>query len=229
MDTQKYINFLNSLKTEENSLMEAIQTGFSLIFEGNNLPEGFSLDTLKSIKGYAGKIRYVETHLKKIGAGSSRIAYAIDDNTVLKMAKSDRGKSQNELEADTSNLYNNICSGVLDEDYQDNLWIISKRVNKLTSPKRFEELTKIPWDLYTRALNYEINGRLKGNKNIKRPEEMEQLYENEFFSSITDMAVNYGMGTGDLTRINSYADDNGRPVLMDSGLNEQVFNEHYKR
>jgi hypothetical protein len=226
----KFFSFLSSLETDNKVLIEAVQSGYLAIFESSvNYPPGFSMDELKGIKSFAGRLRYINSHLQKIGAGTSRIAYSIDDNTILKMAKNSKGISQNGVENDVNNLYPDITPEVIDADYENDIWIVAKRAKKLTSPKRFEELTKIPWETYIQALRYELEGRRDGNKHIQRPSGMEELYEHEFFYQVTDMAVNYDMPSGDLLRLSSYAEIDGKPVLMDSGLTKEVYKEHYER
>jgi len=57
-------------------------------------PESFSMDTLLSLSSYMKKVWYANTHLQKIASGSSRIAYKIDDEKVLKISKNKKGLAQ---------------------------------------------------------------------------------------------------------------------------------------
>ena len=227
----EFISVINSLKREDNSsLIESVQAGFLAIFENTEIPENptpFNVNDLKSIKSFAGRIKYVSQKLQKLGSGSSRAAYLIDDNTVLKLAINKKGLAQNQVESDVANLYD-IVPEVLDADYDDDVWIICKRANKLKSPKRFEELTKIPWENFVKALIYELMGRREGRK-IQKPEYMDQLWDDEFFSSVVDMAVNYDMPVGDLTRLGSYGELNGKAVVIDTGLTKDVLDQYYSK
>ena len=66
-------------------------------------PESFDLETFKKIPTFKGRTQYVAERLPKLGAGSSRIVYKIDDGTVLKLAKNQKGLAQNNLEIEYSN------------------------------------------------------------------------------------------------------------------------------
>jgi len=224
----EFLAALNALKRDDNeNLVESIQNGFLAIFENLDAPPHFDVKDLKTIKSFAGRTKYISQRLEKIGAGSSRAAYLIDNDTVLKLAINKKGLAQNNVESDVANMYD-IVPEVIDADYDDNVWIIAKRAKKITSEKRFEELTKISWENYVKALLYELLGRREG-RNVQKPDNMEQLWEDPFFSSVVDMAVNYDMPVGDLTRLCSYGEINGKPVVMDSGLTKEVYKDHYKR
>ena len=43
-------------------------------------PSNFNMEIFKSIKSFKDRINYCKERLSRIGAGSSRIVYAIDDN-----------------------------------------------------------------------------------------------------------------------------------------------------
>jgi hypothetical protein len=48
-------------------------------------PAAFSFDTLKGIRSYAGRVRYVASILPLIAGGSARLVYRVDDDKVLKV------------------------------------------------------------------------------------------------------------------------------------------------
>jgi hypothetical protein len=225
----EFISVINSLKRENNAtLIESIQDGFLTLFENTDIPQSpFNVKDLKGIRSFAGRIKYVAQRLEKLGSGSSRAAYLIDNDTVLKLAINKKGLAQNQVESDVANLYD-IVPEVIDADYDDDVWIICKRANKLKSPKRFEELTKISWENFAKALVYELIGRREG-KPIPKPDNMDQLWDDEFFSSVVDMAVNYDMPVGDLTRLGSYGELDGKPVVIDTGLTKDVLNQYYNK
>lgn len=61
-------------------------------------PAAFSFDTMLSIRSYAGRLKYIASILPKLGSGSSRTVYPVDDEKVLKVARNDKGIAQNEVE-----------------------------------------------------------------------------------------------------------------------------------
>ena len=97
-------------------------------------PNGFDMKTLKSLDNYDDRLEYVDKYLEKLGEGSSRAVYAVDEKKVLKVATGNNGIGQNEAEfrfgkkqhGSSSNTYQftgkgyNICSRIYDwdEDYR---------------------------------------------------------------------------------------------------------------
>ena len=67
---------------------------------GEDYPTQFDMNLFKSLKTFKERIEYCEANLKKIGSGSSRIVYQVDNNKVLKLAKNKKGIAQNETEID---------------------------------------------------------------------------------------------------------------------------------
>lgn len=238
----EFISFLNSLKTDKNNqLLESIENGFLVLYEEEipqpqeQLPSSpFNVKDLKSIKSFAGRVKYIGSKLKKLGTGSSRSAYAIDDNTVLKIATNKKGVAQNEAEGDWGmhQMYD-ILPKLIDKDDED-IWLIMERATPIKNPTRFEELTHMSWVDYVACVNYEFARRIShGPLKMQKPAYFEKIWEDEekhsFFISISDMMVNFDMSAGDLVRMSSYGEVNGHPVLLDAGLTQGIFDEFYKR
>ena len=87
-------------------------------------PSHFDMEHFKSLKTFAQRIRYCDANLKRIGGGSSRIVFKIDDQKVLKLAKNKKGIVQNDTEIDRGNdtYYSSILAQVFDSD-DDGLWV----------------------------------------------------------------------------------------------------------
>ena len=67
-------------------------------------PATFDMSVFKSLNSFQSRIEYCASRLKRLGAGSSRIVYQIDDEKCLKLAKNQKGVAQNlaEIEFGTS-------------------------------------------------------------------------------------------------------------------------------
>ena len=50
-------------------------------------PVSFNMDEFKMLKTFAARIKYCQAKLQRISSGSSRIVYKIDNEKVLKLAK----------------------------------------------------------------------------------------------------------------------------------------------
>jgi hypothetical protein len=56
-------------------------------------PTNFSLEEFSQIRSFKGRVDYCEQRLQRLGSGSSRIAYKVDDEKCLKIAKNQKGDS----------------------------------------------------------------------------------------------------------------------------------------
>ena len=198
-------------------------------FKENFLPE------FMNIRSFAGRIKYANEHLSRIGSGTGRIVYDIDGERVLKLAKNTKGVAQNETEANIGYYRdtNHIVTEVFDSA-EDDTWLIAEEAKKVTE-KRIKELTGIP-SLY--KLNTFLTIVERDNKpgddpfsNQLTDEEKSFFWENEFATDLADLVVGYNQSIGDMGRPSSYGEvlRDGQPtiVLTDYGLNDEVYNTHY--
>src|ERR1700723_1765754 len=58
------------------------------------------LGNLERLETYQARKKYAEKNMEHLSSGSSRIVYKTSENTVIKMAKNDRGIAQNKAECD---------------------------------------------------------------------------------------------------------------------------------
>lgn len=193
------------------------------------------LPEFSKIRTFAGKIKYADQNLTRIGSGSGRAVYDIDGTKVLKVAKNPKGIAQNEIEAPLGNDYytKDIVTEVFD-NAEDDSWLIAEKAKKV-SESRIKQLTGIPSlaRLY-QYLRYIYEQSVKPNKNYPTrlsQEELELFYENEFASGLGDLIGNYNHSYGDMGRPSTYGEviRNGQPtiVLTDYGLSDEVYSQHY--
>lgn len=236
--TWQFLNFLNSLENSDPALIEAVDTGFLALLEDDSLPtqQRFDLETFKKLTSFAARKKYAASTLKKLGQGSSRAAFLIDDHTILKMAINKKGQGQNVAEGDWGlhQMYD-ILPKLIDKDEDNDLWLIMERATPMKTPARFEQLVGMPWKDFVACVDYDHDRRMArgGALNSQKPTYYQTILDNEeahqFFFSISDMMVNFNMPAYDLTQISSYGEVNGHPVLLDAGLTQGVWDEFYKR
>lgn len=192
--------------------------------------EKFSLENLDAFPSLSKKVQYAKSKLKKIGEGSSRIVFDLDDGYVLKLAKNTKGFEQNMQDGDWGKhrMYPNLLPELKDVDSSDDVaWVVIKKAEKITE-KQFEALTKINFKTFSKALNEKylyLNGKVK-----KMTDEYEKLIDDsEFLQDVIDMMMSFDMLPGDMTRISSWGKVGNNAVLVDSGLTQTVFNTHYRK
>ena len=214
-------------------------------------PVSFSFEKLKSLKTFKDKKAYIESMLQKIGAGSSRIAYAVDEEKILKLAKNRKGLAQNEVEYNNSSNDLDCLSKVYNFD-PEGYWIEAEIAAKCkpSDIKRlynisFNDLRKFICDCVYEYGDNLMRRHAKGTSNMFpskidlfhlyiKEKLSEKLYN--FLDSLYYYFSNYQPSWSeicDYLRIANWGivKRNGQEimVIIDSGLNEEVYNTHYKR
>ena len=202
----------------------------------------FNLQTLSSIKSFAGKLKYCKQMLgPSFGSGSSRIIFEIDDNKVLKLAKNQKGLAQNEFEEETSR-YGDMVVKVFEcaDDYS---WLVEENCVP-AKEKDFEQILGLPFETYCDLVRYYFNRYCRRGKEantytlspIECDKLIKQLYEqNEdgFIPRLFNLMGDYQLPWGDLTRISTYGmvnrDGETEIVVIDSGLSEEILDTYYRK
>lgn len=214
-------------------------------------PASFSFETLKSLKAFKDKKAYIESMLQKIGSGSSRIAYRVDDEKVLKLAKNRKGLAQNEVEYNNSSDDLDCFSKVYNFD-PEGYWIEAEIAPKakLTDFKRlynisFNDLRSFICNCVYEYADSRTRIHAKGQGNMYSSKiNLFQAYLDEeisgnlydFLDSLYYYFSNYQPSWSEISdylRLANWGivkrNNQEIPVIIDFGLNEEVYNTHYKR
>ena len=196
----------------------------------------FDVRELSSCRSYASRVRYCREHLgDPVGNGSSRMVFQIDDGTVLKLAKNEKGVAQNRVEGEYWKRNYDIFPKIYEQD-EDNLWIRCEYVlpAKAADFKKclgvsfkdvcaFMESEMSRWSRYgyRESMSYEECGRLVDEHPTGFFCDLESWMSN---AQVTDRDVMYLRNWGLAMR-----DGQAMPVYLDHGLNQDVFDRYYKR
>jgi hypothetical protein len=207
-------------------------------------PVSFNMEEFKSIRSFADRVKYCENRLKKLGAGTSRRVYQIDNEKCLKLAKNSKGIAQNIEEINLGNdIYAGNCFAKV-YDYDQNGLFVEMELARKAKESDFERLVGIPFDVYCdiivrTAANYLPSNNQSRNWINKSMEDsyeyvMDNIDDFEFISEVIDYLGNYQVKAyGDLQRLSSYGvvRRNGQEemVIVDFGLTEDVFNNYYRK
>lgn len=203
---------------------------------------GFNLQTLSSIKSFAGRLKYCKQMLgPSFGSGSSRIIFEIDDEKVLKLAKNKKGVAQNEFEEQTSR-YGSMVVHVFDCD--DNyMWLVEENCVP-AKEEDFERLIGLPFETYCDLIRFYYNKYCRNGRQTylftmttdEADALVDKLYDEDdygFVPRIFNLMGDYQLPFGDLTRISTYGmvmrDGSPELVVIDSGLSEEILNTYYRR
>lgn len=196
-------------------------------------PEGFTMDEFNKIPSFAGKMKYCMQRLPKLGSGTSRAVFKIDDTKVLKLARNTKGVAQNQTESDWGTQSYTVCAKVFDSS-ENNFWVEMELAKKLT-PKRFEEIVGVSIKAVDEYLQY-FDKPDYCDRQLRRvycKKTKQQLDDDEFIANLMCFAMDYNMAMGDLGLLSSYGEvlRNGKPtvVLIDFGATEDVMHQYYSR
>lgn len=208
--------------------------GESLEIISEDYPSSWDIEEFKKLTSFDARIKYCKEHLERIGAGTSRIVYKIDDEKVLKLAKNKKGVAQNEVEIRMSqdSYVEDIVAEVFEYD-ENNLWLemeLARRLDKTI----FEKLTGFGFGVFCDAIyNYNIIARgIRGFSQRPMSQAMvDEMHEDEFISSVFDFIGSAGMPAGDLMRLSTYgivgSPAGERIVIIDYGLDDDVLSSFY--
>lgn len=212
------------------SLFESVLDEFGVSIDS----QSFNMDQFKSLNSFRKREQYCNQHLKRISSGSSRIAYILNNNMVLKLAKNQKGINQNETEGDYSiqNGYGLIVTQIHELDNENDLWLVSEFAKNI-SESRFEQLTGINFKKLCNFLQLEDQHNKYKDKTILSKDEIDFMWNNEFTYHVVGLMQNYEMSSGDLTKIGSWGEVNrngkSMAVIRDYGLNNDTYTNQYKK
>ena len=110
-------------------------------------PTSFNMEEFKSIRSFADRVKYCENRLKKLGAGTSRRVYQIDNEKCLKLAKNRKGIAQNIEEINLGNdMYAGSCFAKV-YDYDQNGLFVEMELARKAKVGDFKRITGLSWDV----------------------------------------------------------------------------------
>ena len=191
-------------------------------------PVEFNMEDFKKLKSFSNKQKYAkEKLLGKLGAGSARAVFKIDDEKVLKVAVNEKGIAQNEQEAEGYKQNYDILARVFDVD-KDDMWLEMELAKKVTK-SRFKTLTGVSLDDLQAYLIYRDRGSRFIDKDL-----IAKLDENGFIQDLMSFVGDYDYSIpGDFARASTYGEvlRDGKPkiVVIDFGLSKDVLDTYYRR
>ena len=220
------------------------------------LPDTWDKDVYNGRQNFSKMIKYATEQAKKLGTGSSRVAFEVEYEgrpTVLKIAKNAKGIAQNEEESLLLNDYYlqglELIIPVIDYDEENDppRWIHTEKAEKIKNSD-FKRLTGVGLEeliIYCAGKAYggnfagvrSLNGYYKSFYKRKFDQIVESgeikvdengNHESELVSSLIDMLENYThIVFADFTVLKNWGLYKGKPVIIDIGFTEEVKKLHY--
>lgn len=220
------------------------------------LPDTWDKDVYNGKQNFSKMIKYATEQAKKLGTGSSRVAFEVEYEgrpTVLKIAKNAKGLAQNEEESLLLNDYYlqvlELIIPIIDSDEENDppRWIHTEKAEKIKNSD-FKRLTGVGLEeliIYCAGKAYggdfvgarSVIGHAKNYYKYKFDQIVESgkikvdedgNHESELVSSLIDMLGNYPhLVFADFTLLKNWGLYKGNPVIIDIGFTEEVKKLHY--
>lgn len=195
-------------------------------------PSSFDLEYFKSLKTFKERLKYCNQNLKRLGSGSSRAVYQIDDNKVLKLAMNKKGIAQNDTEIDrgSGDYFSSILAHVFDS-HPDGLWVemeLAIPINKY----EFRRLTEFDIsDVGKYLINFQDENNGKRTKYHLEQSLVDRLDNDEFVQQLREFVAGTDALAGDLGVATSYGivrrNNHDELVLIDFGITTEIYKDFY--
>lgn len=182
------------------------------------------LKNIEQLETYQARIKYAEDNLSHLSSGSSRITYSTKNDTVIKLAKNDKGIAQNEAESNPK-----MKSKYLNKIYghaPNHAWLEVDYLDKITE-KDFKEMTDLEFEDFGKSIRYGLRD-VSGNTDKDKPKKFDEVLKSDIYKEMKEIGEKFKLMPGDLARISSWGCKNGKPILIDSGLTSEVFEDFYE-
>jgi len=202
------------------------------------LPDDWDKEVYKPNVSFAKQIRYAQERAKKIGTGSSRVAFVVEYQgrpSVLKIAKNRKGLAQNDFEANMFDDYYFTGMGIsipmidFDEANDPPHWIHTEKAEKM-KPTQFKKFFGVPHTQILDLINHGT-GRSRGNNaNTKVFEEIlsdEDHPNHEYAYALVNIVGNYDIPPGDFSRLANWGIYKNKPAIIDIGHSQDVITQYY--
>lgn len=229
------------IRITEGNLRDIIGECVSAVISEMAYPASFNMEEFKSLNTFAKRLEYCKARLPRIGAGSSRVVFKVDDDKVLKLAKNRKGIAQNLAEIDV--LTDGYSYAILPDifEYDENGLFLECEICRKATEKDFQAIYGVPWGAHCCAVYEEYgvhNPRYRQRwinpysqfqpivDSIWQGEDNDTMY---FFNEVHDYVANHSNDpVGDLVRIANWGiDSEGYFKLVDAGLNKEVGETYY--
>lgn len=182
------------------------------------------LKNLESLKTFHARKKYAEANLKKLSSGSSRIVYLTPKETVVKLAKNNKGLAQNKEESNPK-IKSKYINKILNCAKNDS-WIEVPFLKKINE-KQFKNITGFSFEDFKNSVRYGLKS-VSGKLDKEKPTCFEKISKEHLYKEIVEIGKIHKLMPGDLTKISSWGVRDNIPVLIDTGLTQKVYEDFYE-
>lgn len=200
---------------------------YSLAMDKEKLPENSKnkktvLSNIDNLENFKSRIDYAEKNFKHLSSGSSRVVFLTKDNTVIKLAKNEKGLAQNKAESNPK-MKSKFLNKVLSKSKND-YWIEVNFLDKITE-KEFEKLSDMTFEDFSKCISYALK-KIDESKN-KKPKNYDKIEKTDLFKEMKRLGNIFKLLPGDISRISSWGVKDKTPTLIDAGLTRSIYDKYY--
>lgn len=217
--------------------MRANEFIFESIVDEMALPADWDPTALGHDKSFKSRLEYALQRARRLGGGSSRVAFAIPDQgreTVLKIAKNKKGLAQNEAEVDvlSDGYVRNLDIVIPLVDYDkvnaSPVWLqteLAQRASeaalcKIMKCGSLEILISYAANLISLPISSYQQRTAKAHLNTLSEEDAEDFVQ--YAGSIAELLSSTSLKMYDFNKASNWGIYKNKPVLIDLGFTEEV-------
>jgi hypothetical protein len=188
----------------------------------------FVFDRFKALDTPQERFQYAESSLQRLGSGSGRVAYKLDDKHALKIPVPQNeqsisaGQKQNKAELGrcSADPEHNILLAKVYPDLSDEVdgnWLVVDLARPMDE-RAFKGITKIDWNVFVSGLT----GTFNKEADDQAKQDAEILSSNEFFKKVLATINGCKLIASDVASLENWGIVNGAPVMIDYGYTKQL-------
>jgi hypothetical protein len=179
------------------------------------------LKQLSDLEDFDDRIKFAEKKWEKLGEGSSRTVFKINDFLIIKIAHNKKGIAQNENEMNPE-LQTCCVTKTIVADAKCK-WLVTHLTDSMTK-EDFKKKMGFSFDMFSKALLYAFNNE----DDVKEPKNYDEIKKHPFFKCVSRVVINGSLLVGDLEKVSSYGIKNGEIYLRDYGFTKEIFEDFYE-
>lgn len=178
-----------------------------------------NLNEIDKLKSFDEMKKFAKKHFEYIAQGSSRIIFKLDDGTILKLAKNEKGLAQNFVESNPK--MKSFLKPKMIKSSKDKFWINVEFLTPIKE-KEFEKLSGMSFHSFNKTLEFD-------SKSGKSTEPDQDVEKNKIYKEVLRLNKEFDLTCGDLTKISSWGKSKeGKLKLIDTGMTHEIYNEFYR-
>jgi len=180
------------------------------------------LKQLSELKDFDDRVELAEEHWEKLGEGSARTVFKISDDLIIKIATSDKGLAQCQVESEFD-LQAPCVATVVVADPKGK-WIISHFTDTMTKDD-FKKIIGYGFDNFMSCLFFAYNN--ESDQWEKEPKKYDEIRKLTLFKCLGSLVVSGSLLIGDISKPSSFGLRNGKVLLRDYGLDKETWIKWY--